>query len=614
MVVQHNISGMNANRQLNITSGVQAKSSEKLASGYKINRAADDAAGLAISEKMRRQVRGLTQASANAQDGISFVQIADGALNEVHDMLQRGNELSVKAANDTLTADDRSYIDAEIQRIREEIDSVGAKTTFNEIPIFPKDGASITQATPGQLALAKIIASEFIPTAMGQIETALAGSVGGKLLAASAADPEAYAMDLNIAYIDGPSNTLAVMYGAFYMGNPGKDSFAAESLLMKVDSADFSSETMDNGLKQELESTIAHELMHGVMDALLPEGMYRSDTADDNKGNFPKWFVEGSAQLVGGGFTTGWNNSLVNIVNGSGTDDQKLSAVKDYLDNYTVEERVYGHGYLECAYLCQLASGAGLENVSLSSLQSGANNIFNALIANEADYSTARSFEAVINDVIASTGKTTAGTVTEMNSGADDAAKFVLALTKASQPGDSDGLYGAGSIIASSLKSSYVLGATDTSQHSLYVKNLEAVGTDTSLDTMLYLQVGSETSSENEVGLKRFALSCAAIGIGTANTLTRADALEAIGFFKGALINVSTMRSYYGAMQNRLEHTVRNLDNVVENTTAAESRIRDTDMASEMVKYSNNNILAQAGQAMLAQANQSNQGVLSLLS
>ena len=131
MVVQHNITAMNANRQLGITTGVQAKSSEKLSSGYKINRAADDAAGLAISEKMRRQVRGLTQASANAQDGISAVQTAEGALNEVHDMLQRMNELATKAANETLTSSDRSYINAEISALRSEIDRTGSATQFN---------------------------------------------------------------------------------------------------------------------------------------------------------------------------------------------------------------------------------------------------------------------------------------------------------------------------------------------------------------------------------------------------------------------------------------------------------------------------------------------------
>ena len=132
MVVQHNLQAMNANRMLNVTTGQQAKSTEKLSSGYKINRAADDAAGLAISEKMRRQIRGLTQASANAQDGISCVQTAEGALNEVHDMLQRMNELAVKAANGTNQEEDRSYIQSEVDQLITEIDRVSTTTTFNE--------------------------------------------------------------------------------------------------------------------------------------------------------------------------------------------------------------------------------------------------------------------------------------------------------------------------------------------------------------------------------------------------------------------------------------------------------------------------------------------------
>ena len=132
MVVQHNLTAMNSNRMLGLTTKTQAKSTEKLSSGYKINRAADDAAGLAISEKMRRQVRGLTQASANAQDGISAVQTAEGALNEVHDMLQRMNELAVKSANGTNQSEDQSYIQKEVANLIEEIDRVAATTTFNE--------------------------------------------------------------------------------------------------------------------------------------------------------------------------------------------------------------------------------------------------------------------------------------------------------------------------------------------------------------------------------------------------------------------------------------------------------------------------------------------------
>ncbi len=131
MVVQHNISAMNANRMYGITEGVLKKSTEKLSSGYKINRAADDAAGLAISEKMRRQIRGLTQASANAEDGISVVQTAEGALEEVHSMLQRINELTVKAANDTLTSEDRNYIQQEVSALVSEIDRTSSTTEFN---------------------------------------------------------------------------------------------------------------------------------------------------------------------------------------------------------------------------------------------------------------------------------------------------------------------------------------------------------------------------------------------------------------------------------------------------------------------------------------------------
>ncbi len=142
MIVQHNLLAMNSNRMLGITTKSQAKSTERLSSGYKINRAADDAAGLAISEKMRRQVRGLTQASANAQDGISMVQTAEGALNEVHDMLQRLNELAVKAENGTLTSEDRDYIDQEVQQLKSEIDRVANTTTFNEQNLLDKSGGN----------------------------------------------------------------------------------------------------------------------------------------------------------------------------------------------------------------------------------------------------------------------------------------------------------------------------------------------------------------------------------------------------------------------------------------------------------------------------------------
>ena len=521
---------MNSDRQLGITTNVQSKSSEKLSSGYRINRAADDAAGLAISEKMRRQIRGLTQASANAQDGISFVQIADGALNEVHEMLQRGSQLAVKAANGTLTDTDREYINAEITKLKEEINAVAGKTTFNEIQIFPSNGSSATEMSAAQKTLAAKIANEYVPTAVSQIVSKLSGSLGGKLseLAANSTVEDAYGMKLDISYIDGPSKTLAYMQSSFYSNNPGYDEYVAGQLLMKVDAADFSSVNLTAKQQQELESTIAHELMHGVMDILLSEGMYTSgDPSDDNKGNLPKWFKEGTAQLVGGGFTTGWNNYIIDIVKSSSEEADKLAAVRSYLKNgtfhvdgkrqlkpkegMTVEDRPYGHGYLACAYLCQLASGQ--TDVSQGSLINGADKIFNALIANEQNYkngsANVKSFEGVINSVIQGSGKQLSDVISEVNTGGVDAAGFVLKLANACNPGSGE-LFGAGSLIASSLSSSSVMGTTVTSRQAMYVKNIDATASDESEEideTILYLQVGADATDDNRIGIKRFALS-----------------------------------------------------------------------------------------------------------
>ena len=305
MVVQHNLTAMNSNRMLGLTQSTQAKSTEKLSSGYKVNRAADDAAGLSISEKMRRQIRGLTQASSNAEDGISCVQTAEGALNEVHDMLQRMNELAVKGENGTLTSVDRGYIKAEISQLMSEIDRVQSTTTFNEQNL-----------------------------------------------------------------LDG--------------------SFTAKGLQVGAEAG------------QHIAISISNMSMAG------------------------------------------------------------------------------------------LAADAGNINQEYK-------------LANDEDGTTA--------DKTMSTETATA------------------LITKFQGTGD--------------------VNTTDFASLNACVKS--------------------------------------------------------------ALRTVSTQRSDLGAVQNRLEHTIKNLDNVVENTTSAESSIRDTDMASEMVKFSNNNILTQAGQAMLAQANQSNQGVLSLL-
>lgn len=396
--VQTNILAWNANRQFGIISKSNAKSTEKLSSGYKINRAADDAAGLAISERMRRQMRGLTQAANNAQDGISMVQTAEGALNEVHDMLHRANELAVKAATGTLKDDDRKLIDIEVQQIKKEIDNTAEHTVFNEIRLFPDDGISPKSASvveqfhyemsynlddnsyaidysesmagAGRAAvnavssgnkLADEIANVLIPNAVKQVFDAfpaLKDAVGS----------DTVKMSLDVSYIDGPNNTLAYASYSYSYGG-GKPI----SMGIKVDSSDFEDADADGtGSRAEvLESTIAHEITHSIMQYTLTDGM-SGRTGEE----YPTWFVEGTAQLSGGGFTTGWNDELAYY--GSRLADENDSTqdanIEQFIQRYTVTGRPYGHGYLAAAYAGYLASGS--TDVTDANIASGMNKIF----------------------------------------------------------------------------------------------------------------------------------------------------------------------------------------------------------------------------------------------
>ena len=409
MVVQHNLTAMNSNRMLGLTTKTQAKSTEKLSSGYKINRAADDAAGLSISEKMRKQIRGLTQASSNAQDGISAVQTAEGALNEVQDMLQRMNELAVKSANGTNSADDRQYIQDEIDQLTTEIDRVSETTKFNEAYLLKGDSTTTDKAT-------------FIQSGY------------------------AVAKDL---YAEGSDAALTTAQ-----------------------------------LKEALEKG---------------QKIY-TDTAANGQ-----------------------------------TDDKIAKANRDY------------------AYVTKLYDKDGKE-VSAENVLAGKN----------ADGTTAA--QKYYTSDAGETGNT-------------NNANVAIAVTDAKKT-DGTG----------------------------YLEQFDVNG-----KLSFNLHVGADSSSNNKIGVEISSMSAAGIGVKNLKVDTEYDATAAVDRISAAIQKVSTQRSALGAVQNRLEHTINNLDNVVENTTSAESQIRDTDMATEMVKYSNNNILAQAGQAMLAQANQSNQGVLSLL-
>ena len=432
MVVQHNITAMNANRMLGVTTTGQAKSTEKLSSGYKINRAADDAAGLSISEKMRKQIRGLSQASDNAEDGISCVQTAEGALTEVHSMLQRMNELAVKAGNGTMSEDDRQNVQDEIDQLVDEIDRVSETTKFNETYLLKGD------------------------------------------------------------------DTGAKTYSASY--------------------------------KTPVTNDIGYAANKTAADlAWYAEGGTKKLTLDELKSDYLEVGTDGNVALKEG---------------------KKLyTEAADTTGQYGAQKKD------------KIAAVADIQAVL-----------------------TAKSTALTLQD----------GTAVKE---ADLANYF-----------DADGTYKGGLYKAATDGTATEVGAEQIAN---YVK----VTASNASDLLLSFQVGADTTTENKITVTMQSMSAKSIGVDelkvTGKDSTNADA--AVNTISDAIKKVSKQRSALGAVQNRLEHTISNLDNVVENTTSAESRIRDTDMAEEMVSYSKNNILMQAGQSMLAQANQQNQGVLSLL-
>ena len=388
MVVQHNMQAANANRMLNVTTGQQAKSTEKLSSGYRINRAADDAAGLTISEKMRKQIKGLDRASTNAQDGVSAVQTAEGALTEVHSMLQRMNELATQSANGTNSETDRKAIQDEVVQLTTEINRVSETTKFNETYLLKGDTTGTHTA-----------------------------------------------------------NFISPQYAIKNGGN--------------------------------LYNEKGTQLTAATLKTTLAEGG------------------------------------------------------KVYKDNQQTDLAAKGTDY---EYVSKFYDGNGKE-ISAD----------DAVAGGEAVYADKNQAIKISDD----------GTNLATN-------KYIKTAT---------------------------------------VNN----------DLIFNLHVGADSEANNKIAVKIEQMSAAGIGIEGLKVDTEDDATASIDTIANAIQKVSSQRSSLGAVQNRLEHTINNLDNVVENTTSAESRIRDTDMAKEMVNYSKNNILAQAGQSMLAQANQSNQGVLSLL-
>ncbi|WP_286151796.1 flagellinolysin [Sporofaciens musculi] len=623
MRIQHNITSLNVYRNLCGNNSSIAKNLEKLSSGYKINRAGDDAAGLAVSEKMRAQITSLNQAVQNAEDGISLVQTVEGAMTEVHTMLNRMMELSVQSASGTYTDEERSMMDAEVQQIKTEISRIGKTTTFNSIRLFPEDGDGSkegiatygitldlqnqtcevdyinmpnnasgvggSRAASGHEALAERIATEFFPNAISQIFDAfpaLKNEVGS----------EKIGMELHVRNIDGKNGMLAYAQFSFYKdGRPF-------GMQIRVDAADFSDASIEAGSPdaEKLESTIAHELMHSVMQYTMTDGMSGRNGAQ----KFPEWFTEGIAQLAGGGFPTNWNSELEQIAQQitSSADGSQDGAVGNYLKKYSVAGRPYGHGYLASAYIGYLANGGGA--VTGAGIAAGMNKIFDEIINNKASL-----YDAI--------SKHTGGKIKSMadveqlfRQADPDLTTFVRQLAFESKGG-------AGSVITAGLNvgGNSIIGDSVKTDQAFHVVDKATIPPGEMVSvTGIQLMVGSDSNKDNLINVELFAMNPDALGIAVTNVLGQEDARAAIQEINDGIDKVSSLRGYYGALQNRLEHTVSNLGNVVENLSASESRIRDTDMAMAMMEYVRNQILVQSSQAMLSQANQQPNSVLQLLS
>lgn len=618
MRIQHNIAAVNSQRIISTTDRTMSKTLEKLSSGYKINRAGDNAAGLAISEGMRAQITTMNQAKRNTEDGLSLIKTVEGALTEVHAMLGRMKTMSVQAANGTYTDAQRAMMNSEMDQLKDEIAHIGTSTNFSGVPLFTNGGTkrditlsafygctldlsnqSVTVNYAGSAgkagkassaneyeALAEKIATEYVPNAVSQILDAfpaLKADIGS----------EKINMELRIEYIDGPSGMMAYAQASFYpQGRPF-------NMKITVDTGDFSDASIQDGnpLNAALKSTISHELMHSVMQYTLTDGMFGRDGHD----KFPEWFAEGTAQLAGGGFPTGWNTRLEQIAGSltSEGDTSKDTDIANYLKAYNVKDRPYGHGYLASAYIGYLAGGgdaavAGGKTMS-EVIADGMNSIFSDLKNNKSFYGT----------LSARTG----GVVTSLSSlealfdkGDSSLVSFVRQLSVASKGG-------AGSIIAPTLSTggSSIIGNSVSQDAAAFKVNKWSIGA----AGRLSIFVGSYNSS---VDIDLFRLDSRGLRLTDTNILTLDDANSAVNDVEAAIDRVSQMRSHYGAMQNRLEHTLANLENTIENLSAAESRIRDTDMAEAITDHVRNQILLQSGQSMLAQANQIPGTILSLIS
>jgi len=592
MRINHNISAMNTYRQLTANTSGTNKALEKLSSGLRINRAGDDAAGLAISEKMRGQIRGLEMATKNAQDGISLIQTAEGALNETHSILQRMRELAVQSSNDTNNDNDRAELQKEVDQLAQEITRIANNTEFNTRSLLNGaiDSNGVSQATL------------HIGANAGQSLTFSVGAMDAKSLGV-ARDVKSGALDsTNAAGVgsvnaDGVSNKLAD--GAYTVtvasvgagatvdaGTTGITGVTANG----TPTADFSATFTYNDAVTGSGTSGAASVADGtVSNSATALGVARTSAMDSTyDGNYQIIMTDATNwQLQESDGAGGWSNvaGVTGTAGGAAVTYQGLditlaaaagggafAANDTFAFSYT--------GDVAANWTTSATSGATFSAsyaTSASSINANGTTIDLSAAAGMAD-----------GESITITGLATGGTTVQL---------FDTATTPAA--------IGSAVTINQANGGTYTIGNSTTGQ----MRVTFAAGQATAGGTTVTVSTDAATAAQFASNEKT-ADARASAGIDISTQTAASSAITAV---QNAIESVSAERSKLGAVQNRLEHTINNLGASSENLTAAESRIRDVDMAKEMMEFTKNNILTQAAQAMLAQANQQPQGVLQLL-
>ncbi len=537
MIIQHNMAAANTNRQLGISTGNLSKSTEKLSSGYRINRAADDAAGLSISEKMRGQIRGLDQASTNAQDGISLIQTAEGALNESHAILQRMRELSVQAANGTETDDDREAVQAEISQLQEELTRISETTEFNTMKLLDGSlGGSTAASSAGPL--------------FGSVQTNMNGAfltfnVGGIKIDVAAAATTKAGTETAIWSDDGKTLTLNLAQNTTYTQEQ------IDELIENAKQEDSTATGAPAEVSLKLNNSVLSVADQGMTGIVTADGTKASATATMTAGQF---VGANSVTITTNKYGAEYNDIVINV-------DFTAEAGKESMEVDTAQTYSAANAITQSGeYTIHLAAG----------VEYTAEDIEDILKENGFDMSVELTGATpdVPNTLFAQTAAATA---------------LEFTLAGGAGLGDEDALWG-------------------------------QVNYDSATASKgMTLQIGANEGQTMSFSLGDMSARALGVDGNKVDLSTQEGASKSISKIDSAIKQVSEARGKMGAIQNRLEHTISNLDTSAENLQTAESRIRDVDMAEEMVTYSKNNILMQAGQPMLAQANQATQGVLNLL-